>query len=261
MATSKPRKKPDDDGSFEPFADFKVSFRNLALRLVELHGQPQGQAWPSTDPAPTSKKERGTLATLAFEHFLRHDRSTTPAEPRCVIPDDKCKALGAAKVVFALGGAPAHERHGGPAGRLRPPAAKLHAALGEFSDELAIYLRDRQAIHDAGPVCTRRAHALFCVYPAQLAAHVQHLHAIVGLFDHVSLAPQIPDHLRTTARRGLLVSLEMTLLHHGWSVDDILAVLHDAVIPADGKPTFRKRKGRLKLRLDHHAGKPTVTGV
>ncbi len=111
MDTGSAQQATDSADIFEPFADFKVSFRTLALRLVELHAPPAGDTtWPFTGPAPVSADERAMLADLAFDHFLRHDISTTPAAPRCVCADGACKALGAAQVVLALGWSPADER-------------------------------------------------------------------------------------------------------------------------------------------------------
>jgi hypothetical protein len=247
-----------DAGSFEPFDDFKVNLRQLALYLVEMHGGPCGRApWPFSGEGPISKAEKGALADLALEHLLCHDLSAKPIGPRCTHSDRCCRALGGAQTVFTLLPVSADEEKAKSVLPVRRSLAKAVKALDDFGKDFAVYLRDRIAIHQEKGICTGRAHIAFCTYPWALAQEAAYLWALLPLLDRVSLLPQVPEHLRGGPRRGLLVLIEMTLARHGWSLDEILAVIHDGVTP-NGKDTLRARKTRLRERLRYSLPKVTA---
>lgn len=166
--------------------------------------------------------------------------------------DGACKALGAARVVLALGWTPVDERAAAPALALHEAFAAAGRALAA---QIATYNNARQARHQlAAEVppkavpCTAFGHAQFCEPPARLPALVERWRTTLAFVDATSLVPQSPTHLAHKPKRprAFLTSLEVTLEMQGWSHDEIIAVL-DAAIP--GEHTARQRKASLRKRL------------
>jgi hypothetical protein len=248
MDTGSAQQASDDADSFESFADgdFKVNRQRLR-RCIAEHEQSPGpfsQGASAADP-------RAALLNLALDHLARHDIGPSPVAPRCAFVDDACKALGAARVVLALGWTPIDERAAAPALALHEAFAAADRALAALAAQIATYNDARQVRHQfAAQVppkavpCTTFGHAQYCGPPARLPALVDRWRKTLALVDATSLMPQIPHHLLTGERRGFLASLEAILDAHGWSPDEIAAVLDD---DRGGKP--RVRKDRLRHRL------------
>jgi hypothetical protein len=162
MATERARRERGGVGTFERFSDFLVNLRQLAVYLTEMHGTDAGQpTWPFVEDGPVTQAEKAALMAMALKHLDLHASGIPDTEPKCKIPDHQCKALGGARVAFAL----LTELEDGETGKA---AADLHAAteelVGSLMARLAPQLRlatgdgERSASASAGLARTQHDH-------------------------------------------------------------------------------------------------------